>query len=65
MSDEARSKMSSSHSGVELSDVHRGKIAASIKHYAEMYHIYKQQGGNLPWNAFRKACANNEIIINQ
>ena len=65
MSDETRNKMSKSHTGVELSEMHRNKMAATAKYYSEMYHLYKQQGGTLPWNAFKKEFANNEISINK
>lgn len=43
----------------------REKCSAQIHHMQELYYKYKQQGGNLQWNAFQKAYTNNEIIINQ
>ena len=53
--------------GKQHSDEVREKISACQKRVMEklskLYKQYKQEGGDLSWNSFRHAFANNEINI--
>ena len=60
---EVKLKMSASHTGVPLSDEHKQKINAAQQRYLEAYYKYKNAGGTLVWNQFRKAVAAGEIDI--
>lgn len=49
--------------GKHLSDIHRARISASNQGVKILFNSYKQHGGILEWNDFRKALTRGDIIF--
>lgn len=66
-SEEARTKMSTNHThywkGKTRSEETRSKMLAAHKGISILYVAYKNNGGILKWNDFRKALKNGEITF--
>lgn len=62
-SDETCAKLSVANQGKKRSDETRGKISAAQQGIKVLYTTYKNNGGILQWNAFRKALSNGEITF--
>lgn len=58
-SDEARRKLSEAKKGKILSAEHRQAISNSQQRIIGLYNQYKESGGLLKWNDFRKSLKNN------
>lgn len=63
-SDEARKRMSEAKKGKPMSEEHKQQLKNMSKALVYMYDIYKQNGGILKWNDFRKELKNGNISFN-
>ena len=63
LSDETRAKMSATRKGKKFSEEHRAKMSATKQGEKVLYVAYKNNGGTLKWNDFRKALKNGEITF--
>lgn len=63
LSDETRAKMSATRKGKKFSEEHRAKMSATKQGEKVLYVAYKNNGGILKWNDFRKALSNGKITF--
>ena len=55
--------MSATRKGKKFSEEHRAKMSATKQGEKVLYVAYKNNGGTLKWNDFRKALKNGEITF--